>query len=29
LADSAAAVNSTVPIVAEVFKKKGVYDPKR
>jgi len=22
-------VNSTVPIVAEVFKKKGVYDPKR
>jgi len=22
-------VNSTVPIVAEVFKKAGVYDPKR
>jgi malate dehydrogenase len=22
-------VNSTVPIVAEVLKKKGVYDPKR
>lgn len=22
-------VNSTVPIVAEVFKKHGVYDPKR